>query len=71
MTSPMYEVIRNVYEDDAGNHMNRAVARGELLYKYLGYTYGCIGEDGVAVSENGSLLPPFHQLPRDAVREVE
>lgn len=67
----MYEVLSWIGIDDPDNHARRSFFRGELLYKYLGETYGAISENGAAISENGSLEPPFHQVPKSKVREVE
>lgn len=70
--SPMYEVTRFIKQNEPGNHAHRSFEMGELLFKYLGYDYDAVNfEEGVCASENGSTAPPFFQLPKDAVKEVE
>jgi len=44
----------------------RDYKKGEVLYRYHGYTYGIISDNGVAVSEVFDLLP-FFEVPLDAV----
>lgn len=42
---------------------------GEVVFEYLGPTYGCLG-DGVAVTrERGKT--PFIEMPRSALKEVK
>lgn len=45
--------------------LDRPLRMGETVYKYDGYTYGCIGS-GIAVTfEEGKT--PFFEVPRDAL----
>ena len=47
--------------------LDRDYLKGEKLFRYDGFTYGVIGEDGVAVSEESQVLP-FFEIPRDAIQ---
>lgn len=62
-------VTRKVKKNDPDNHGNRTYKKGEILYRYTGYTYGCIG-DGVALSAGGPLMTPFFEFPADAIEEI-
>lgn len=62
-------VTRTVKKRDPDNYGHRTFKKGEILYKYTGYTYGCIG-DGVALSEAGSRETPFFEFPADAIEEI-
>jgi hypothetical protein len=42
---------------------------GKVVYVYWGPVYGCIGESGIAVTEEPNKLP-FFEVPVDAVQEV-
>lgn len=44
------------------------IAHGEVVYKYTGCTYGCIGA-GVAVSRQPDKTP-FFEIPRDAIEPI-
>lgn len=45
------------------------IEAGEVVYKYRGCTYGCIGSDGVAVCRVPGQNP-FFEVPADALQEV-
>lgn len=40
--------------------------KGHVVYEYAGYTYNCIGQNGVAVSDKPEELP-FYEVPMNAV----
>jgi hypothetical protein len=44
--------------------------KGEHVYAYTGCTYGCVSDNGRAVSKVEGKTP-FFELPRDALREVK
>ena len=44
--------------------LDRPMDKGEIVHRYDGVTYGCIG-DGIACSKDGK--EPFFELPRNAV----
>ena len=70
MRSEMLAVTRPVPASEYDNSGGRAFAEGERLYKYMGPTYGCVGDGQVAVSEGGPMVNPFFGFPKDAVREL-
>ncbi len=45
--------------------LNKDLKKGKVVYKYTGYTYGCIGR-GVAVSDKPGKTP-FYEVPHSAV----
>lgn len=65
MTNPI-KVNRDVTPQEC-SWLMETVTAGTLVYQYIGVTYGCISEDGVAVALEGPDKPPFFQLPRDAL----
>ena len=62
-----YKLIRDVTKKECP-WLDRTFKEGEILYKYTGYTYGCIDE-GLAVSEKLNETP-FFELPYDALEEI-
>lgn len=53
---------------DAGlNGLPRHLSRGDVVYRFLGPTYGCIAPGEVAISLDGSQIYPFHGIPWSAV----
>lgn len=59
-------VITRELTDDWNKHTRP----GQIVYRYRGYTYGCIAPGGIAVSlELGE--PPFFEVPADAVDPVQ
>jgi hypothetical protein len=46
----------------------RDLSIGEELYRYGGYTYGCITPSGVACSFDGE--PPFFEVPENALAAI-
>lgn len=64
-------VTRHVRIDDPYNFSGRDVAEGEVLYRFMKATYGCIDYEGgipATWDENGDY--PFFEFPRDAVRDA-
>ena len=43
--------------------------KGEVIYKYHGHTYGCIGPEGMACSKEYGE-DPFFEIPLDAIDHV-
>jgi hypothetical protein len=64
----VYKLTRDVTKDEC-TWLNVDLAKGTVVYKYQGYTYGCIGPRGMAVSlaRGGAFL----ELPRDALMAAE
>lgn len=61
----MLTVTRTVTPDEC-HWLSEPVVMGTQVFRFYGLTYGCIGPDGIAVSDYGDY--PFYELPRDAVR---
>lgn len=40
--------------------------KGSVVYRYDKHTYGCIGNNGIAVSDEPNE-EPFYEVPKDAV----
>lgn len=70
MKHTAYVVKRRIDHDECPWLYQEVFEKGDVVYRYVGYTYGCISEDGVAVTR----LPdqhPFLQLPMDALEEIK
>lgn len=46
--------------------LDRDLKKGEVVWTYDGYDYGCISPRGIAVSAKAAETP-FFEVPRDAV----
>ena len=46
--------------------LDQDLKKGREVFKYHGYTYGCISENGVAVSDKPGE-GPFYEIPANAV----
>ncbi len=66
-TAVRYRVLRDIPESE--NYSGRDVKKNEILYKYFGHTYGCIG-NGIALCENPGETP-FFEFPLDAVEQID
>lgn len=62
-----YELTRRVTKKECP-WLDRAMKKGEVVHRYSGATYGCIGA-GIACSLDGGN--PFFELPTDALREYQ
>lgn len=51
------------------NWLSRGYSKGTVVFAYSGYTYGCISDNGTAVSLDGDV--PFFELPIDALKRIE
>lgn len=60
MNEPL-TVVKELTDD-----WNRHVTVGTTVYRFHGYTYGCIGFGGIAVSLEPDTHP-FFEVPADAV----
>ncbi|MEO8947313.1 MAG: hypothetical protein ABI308_02820 [Mucilaginibacter sp.] len=63
-----YKLIRTVTTKECP-WLYRTFKIGEIVYRYFGYTYKLIGEHGSAFSKDVDI-PPFFELPNDAVSIV-
>jgi hypothetical protein len=65
----MYEFTRNIIPGERGYYGDRVIIAGERVYKFTGNHYGAGPlPGGLLVSEHGSLLYPFFEVPLDSVR---
>jgi len=46
--------------------LSKDLPKGKAVYEYNGYTYNCIGKNGVAVSDEPEKTP-FYKVPRSSV----
>lgn len=46
--------------------LDSEIPSGSIVYRYDGYTYGCIGPDGIAVTHSPGV-EPFFEVPRAAL----
>ena len=60
-----YELTRDVSRKECP-WLDRDLKKGELVSRYEGVTYGCIGA-GIACSWDGKN--PFFEVPRDALSQ--
>jgi|WetSurSiteA1Bulk_404760.scaffolds.fasta_scaffold00195_28 hypothetical protein len=63
----VYEVTRDLTIDECF-WLEKAIPKGTIVFKFYGYTYGCISSEGIAVS----FIPnenPFFEVPLSAVKE--
>jgi hypothetical protein len=60
-------VTRDVLECTAepSNCAGRDVVMGETFYLFVGPTYGCVGPNGVPLTDNGD---EFFEFPADCVK---
>lgn len=61
--------VYRILTDRAGAYKEDCVKAGDIVYAFYGVTYGCISDNGIAVT----LVPdkhPFFEVPKDAVEEV-
>lgn len=49
--------------------LSRDYLKGEIVYEYRGYTYGCLSQDGsgIAVTKSPNDETPFFELPLEAL----
>lgn len=52
------------------NWLHKTFKKGDFVYEYHGYTYGCISPKGKAFSEEDGENP-FFELPKDSVKPVD
>jgi hypothetical protein len=58
-------IIRDLTKDEC-YWLKFPIDKLSIVYKYLGSTYGCIADSGIAVCIKKDTLP-FIEVPRDAV----
>jgi hypothetical protein len=63
----IYEITRTLTIKECG-WLEKPIKKGTIVFEFNGYTYGCISENGIAVS----MIPnenPFFEVPLSAVKE--
>lgn len=50
--------------------LDRDLRAGERLFRYPGYTYGCVSPAGIAMTEEAGQTP-FFEVPREALAQGE
>ena len=63
--SRLLQVTRDVTVEECP-WLEKTVYTGHYVWEYLNYTYGCITDTGIAVSEQHGRTP-FYELPKDAL----
>jgi hypothetical protein len=58
-------IIRQVTKEEC-HWLDKTFNEGEIVYRYMGATYKCIGETGLAFALT-AYKGPFFQLPKNAV----
>jgi len=46
--------------------LEKDLKKRKVVYKYYGFTYGCISSQGVAVTDKPDKTP-FYELPQSAI----
>jgi len=59
-------LVRNVTHGECPWLDLTGLPEGTVVYEYSGYTYGCISDNGIAVS-NEPDSSPFYEVPADSV----
>ena len=63
-----FQLTRNVTLNEC-SWLDRDYKKGEIVFEYPLYTYGCVSNNGVACSDKDSVSP-FFELPKDALKEI-
>ena len=61
-----YIVSRDVTPEECP-WLEKTIRKGEVVYEFMGCTYGCIGSGEAVSSKAGEN--PFFELPRAALQE--
>jgi hypothetical protein len=49
--------------------LDRTFRKGTIVFRFYGCTYGSIGPEGIAVTEDPEGKLPFTELPNDALEK--
>ena len=63
-----YQLTRDVTPQEC-SWLKRTYYKGERVQAFIGFTYGCIGPNGIACSDNGDN--PFYELPKDSINKIK
>lgn len=62
-----YKLTRDVTKKEC-HWLDKTFKKGSVVLEYQGYTYGCISDNGIAVSNDGK--EPFFEIPIDALQAL-
>jgi len=65
----LYKVTRDVTKEECF-WLDETVIKGTIVYPFYGCTYGCISDNGIAVSLI-SDVNPFFELPLNSLEKIE
>jgi hypothetical protein len=66
-----YQAIRDIPANEPGNWLQRDVKTGQTFFRFTGNKYGESGQDDtIILSENGSTIYPFFEMPASAFKSV-
>lgn len=68
METQKFQLIRDVNQKEC-HWLDRDFKKGEIVYEYPLYTYGCVSNEGLACSEKDSESP-FFELPKNALIRI-
>lgn len=61
-------ILRDLTKDECP-WLDEDIVKGTIVYEYFGYTYGCISNKGIAVTNKLNKIP-FFEIPRDASSDI-
>ena len=68
MKTKRFELTRDVTRQEC-SWLDKDYKKGDIVFEYPLYTYGCVGNEGVACSDKDSESP-FFELPKNALIEI-
>ena len=69
MNAYKYFIARKLTKEECP-WLNRTIEAGTTMYLFTGCTYGCISDNGRALTFNPSGESPFVEIPKDALSVV-
>jgi hypothetical protein len=64
-----YLVKRDVTPNEC-HWLKQTIKEGTIVYKFYNATYGCVGPNGVAVTNSPEGDYPFFEMPYNSLREL-
>ena len=68
MLTQQFRLTRDVTKKEC-SWLDRNYKKGEILFEYDGYTYGCISPNGIACSDKDQETP-FYEIPKNALERI-
>ncbi|OGZ06880.1 MAG: hypothetical protein A2942_00475 [Candidatus Lloydbacteria bacterium RIFCSPLOWO2_01_FULL_50_20] len=62
----MRGILRYTLDQEKYPWLHKTWKRGKCVFRYHGYTYGCISDGGIAVTERGNKGPSY-EVPENSV----